>query len=222
LKTFTKVYKPLNEYGVILRSSTHLKIMANLVDHPVVLVHGIKDTGAKMQRIADRLQQLGRSTYSIDLYPKNGSLELQLLAEQLRGFIDRNIGSTAPFDLVGFSMGGLVSRYYVQRLGGLERVQRYVTISAPHQGTIAAHFGWGLGIAQMRPQSDFLRDLDRDVEMLSKLEFTSIWTPFDLIILPANSSQLPVGRDISLPILAHPLMVYDRRSLAAILEALGH
>jgi triacylglycerol lipase len=196
--------------------------MANRVDHPVVLVHGIKDTGAKMQRIADRLQQLGRKTYSIDLHPKNGSLELQLLAEQLRGFIDREIGSTTIFDLVGFSMGGLVSRYYVQRLGGWERVQRYVTISAPHQGTIAAYFGWGLGIAQMRPQSDFLRDLDKDVEILSKLEFTSIWTPFDLIILPANSSQLPVGRDISLPILAHPLMVCDPRSLTAILEALGH
>lgn len=196
--------------------------MANRVDHPVVLVHGIKDTGAKMQRIADRLQQLGRSTYSIDLHPKNGSLELQLLAEQLRGFIDREIGSTTIFDLVGFSMGGLVSRYYVQRLGGWERVQRYVTISAPHQGTIAAYFSWGLGIAQMRPQSDFLRDLDKDVEILSKLEFTSIWTPFDLIILPANSSQLPVGRDISLPVLAHPLMVSDLHSLEAILKALGH
>jgi triacylglycerol lipase len=196
--------------------------MANLVNRPVVLVHGIKDTGAKMQIIADRLQQLGRSTYSIDLHPKDGSLELNLLAEQLRGFIDRHLGPTAPFDLVGFSMGGLVTRYYLQRLGGLKRVQCYVTISAPHQGTMAAYVGWGQGIVQMRPQSDFLQDLDRDVEMLSKLAVTSIWTPFDLIILPANSSQLAVGRNISLPILAHPLMVSDRRSLAAILEALDH
>ncbi len=196
--------------------------MANLVDTPVVLVHGIKDTGAKMQKIADRLQQLGRSTYSIDLHPKYGSLELPLYAEQLCGFIDRSIGSTTPCDLVGFSMGGLVTRYYVQRLGGLDRVQRYVTISAPHQGTIAAYFTNLAGAVQMRPQSAFLQDLEKDVQMLSQLEFTSIWTPLDLIILPAHSSQLPVGKDVSLPVLAHPLMVADGRSLAAILKALGH
>lgn len=196
--------------------------MANLLDTPVILVHGIKDTGAKMQKIADRLQQLGRKTYSIDLHPKYGSIGLHLYAEQLWGFIDRHLGATAPFDLVGFSMGGLVTRYYVQRLGGIDRVQRYVTIAAPHQGTIAAHFSNLDGVVQMRPQSAFLQDLTQDVQMLSQLEFTSIWTPWDLIILPANSSQLPVGKDISLPVLAHPLMVSDSRSLGAIVAALGH
>jgi triacylglycerol lipase len=97
-----------------------------------------------------------------------------------------------------------------------------VTISAPHQGTIAAYFTNLAGAVQMRPQSDFLQDLAQDVQMLSQLEFTSIWTPWDLIILPAHSSQLPVGKDVSLPVLAHPLMVADGRSLAAILQALGH
>jgi triacylglycerol lipase len=192
------------------------------MNHPVVLVHGITDTGAKMRKIADRLQQLGRRTYSIDLHPSDGTIGLQLLAEQLRAFVDRYLGPTAPFDLVGFSMGGLVSRYYLQRLGGLERVQRYVTISAPHQGTIAAHFSNRVGAVQMRPQSDFLQDLAKDVDRLATLEFTSLWTPFDLIILPPHSSQLPVGQDISLPVLAHPLMVFDRRSLDAIVTALGH
>jgi triacylglycerol lipase len=196
--------------------------MANLLDTPVILVHGIKDTGAKMQKIADRLQRLGRRTYSIDLHPKYGSLVLPLYAEQLRGFIDRHLGATAPFDLVGFSMGGLVTRYYVQRLGGIDRIQRYITISAPHQGTIAAYFSNLAGVVQMRPHSEFLQDLDKDVQMLSQLEFTSIWTPWDLIILPANSSQLPVGKDVSLPVLAHPLMVSDGRSLAALMTALGH
>jgi triacylglycerol lipase len=187
---------------------------------PVVLVHGIMDTSHKMRHLADRFQKLGRPTYSIDLYPKDGSIALELFAAQLQGFVDRHLGSTAPFDLIGFSMGGLVTRYYVQRLGGIDRVRRYATISAPHQGTLAAYFTQKTGCVQMRPGSDFIRDLEGDVKMLDRLEFTSIWTPFDAIILPAKSSQLPVGRDVSLPIIAHPLMVSDRRSLDVVVKAI--
>lgn len=193
-----------------------------MVDQPpIVLVHGIMDTSAKMRHLADRLHQLGRQTYSIDLSPKDGSGKLELLATQLQGFIDRHLGPHAPCDLVGFSMGGLVTRYYVQRLGGIDRVQRYVTISAPHHGTIAAYFSPKPGCVQMRPGSDFLQDLAQDVEILKKLDFTSIWTPFDAIILPATSSQLPLGQDIWLPVIAHPLMVSDRRSLDAVAQALN-
>jgi triacylglycerol esterase/lipase EstA (alpha/beta hydrolase family) len=32
-------------------------------------------------------------------------------------------------------MGGLVARYYVQRLGGDERVHTLVTLGTPHAGT---------------------------------------------------------------------------------------
>ncbi|MFM2303655.1 MAG: hypothetical protein RLZZ135_1065, partial [Cyanobacteriota bacterium] len=63
-------------------------------------------------------------------------------------------------------------------------------------------------------------DLDRDVEILNRLNFTSLWTPFDLIILPPSSSQLGIGTEIALPVLAHALMVADRRCLEAIATAL--
>jgi triacylglycerol lipase len=59
------------------------------------------------------------------------------------------------------------------------------------------------------------------VTMLSKVKFTSIWTAWDTIILPAQSSQLPVGKDVQLPVLAHPLMVVDYRSLDAVAHGLG-
>jgi triacylglycerol lipase len=189
--------------------------------NPVVLVHGLTDTGTKMRYISDRLRAAGRKTYSIDLQPGTGEAPLELLAKQLEGFINRHLGETTTLDLVGFSMGGLVTRYYMQRLGGIDRVEHYVTLSAPHRGTIAAYFTGKAGCVQMRPNSNFLRDLQSDVTMLAKVKFTSIWTAWDGIILPAHSSCLPVGKDVQIPVLAHPLMVVDYRSLDAIVKGLG-
>ena len=64
-------------------------------------------------------------------------------------------------------MGGIVCRYYLQRLGGIARVDRFVAISAPEHGTWWANtcpaelLRWP-GVAQLRPDSAFLRDLNSD------------------------------------------------------------
>jgi triacylglycerol lipase len=194
--------------------------MSNAIN-PVILVHGINDTSAKMRSIASQLQQRGRLVYGIDLIPNDGTATLEVLAGQLQAFIDRQVPATSKFDLIGFSMGGLVSRYYVQRLGGIDRVEHYVTISAPHQGTLAAYFTQKPGGVQMRPHSSFIQDLQQDVHVLKRLKFTSIWTPFDLIILPPASSQLAIGQEVQLPVAIHPWMVEDARSIQAILTGLG-
>jgi triacylglycerol lipase len=73
----------------------------------------------------------------------------------------------------------------------------------------------------MRPDSAFIQDLQQDVQMLAQVKFTSIWTPFDLIILPPASSQLAVGKEVQLPVAIHPWMVKDSRSITAVLVALG-
>lgn len=187
--------------------------------NPVVLVHGITDTAAIFNTMTPQLERSGWTVHSLDLLPANGDCELNLLAKQLARFIDLTVPDQ-PFDLVGFSMGGLVSRYYMQRLGGLDRVQRFVTISAPHNGTLAAYLSWRPGCVQMRPNSEFLLDLERDVKQLDRVNFTSIWTPLDGIILPANSSVLPVGQSIQVQVPLHAWMVSDRKAIAAVKTAL--
>ncbi len=190
--------------------------------NPVILVHGIWDTSDIFSKISLVLGELGWSVYSLNLIPNNASLGLDRLAEQLRDFIDQNLGSDRPFDLIGYSMGGIVSRYYVQRLGGIERVQRFITISSPHQGTLTAYALALEGCLQMRPNSQFLKDLNRDaVEILGRVKFTSIWTPYDSMIIPAKSSQMPVGKEVQLPILVHRWMVRDRRCLQLIADTLS-
>ena len=194
--------------------------MATKQQNPVLLVHGINDTGAVFDHMAVYLRQRGLSVYTVDLVPNNGSEVLNKLAQQVANYIAATFEPEQPLDLVGFSMGGLVSRYYIQRLGGIERVQRFITISSPHKGTVIAYGSWLPGCMQMRPHSPFIEDLNSDVQMLKKLNFTSIWTPYDLMIIPAESSQIGIGKEITLPVGLHPLMLTDSRSLAIVAKAL--
>ncbi len=193
--------------------------------NPLLLVHGLTDTSHKMRKIASHLRGLGWDVYDIDLMPNNGDAKLEVLAQQVADFVEQTFAPHQQFDLIGFSMGGLVSRYYVQRLGGIggkqNRVQRLITISSPHNGTVTAYFSLRPGCVQMRPESEFIVDLNRDADSLKQLSFTSLWTPFDLMILPPSSSQLGIGTEIMLPVLTHPLMVFDRRCLDAIAEILA-
>ncbi len=188
--------------------------------NPVLLVHGIDDTGAVFDQMAGYLRKLGWSVHTLDLAPKNGDAGLDLLAKQVADYVAITFTPEQPFDLIGFSMGGIVSRYYVQRLGGINRVQRFITISSPHHGTVVAYASQRLGCLQMRPNSAFLKDLNSDVVMLRRLSFTSIWTPYDLMIVPTNSSQLPIGEEVILPVALHSWMLSDSRCLAVVAEAL--
>lgn len=188
--------------------------------NPVVLIHGIWDTSTIFNTMSAHLTQRGWSVHSLNLTPNDGSLELDLLAKQLAEYISETFEPEQPLDLVGYSMGGIVSRYYVQRLGGIDRVQRFITLSSPHRGTLTAYSLPLPGYLDMRPDSRLLRDLNQDVTVLKRINFTSMWTPFDVMIVPANSSQLPVGREIKLNVLLHRQMVTDDRSLNALVQEL--
>lgn len=189
--------------------------------NPVLLVHGIIRTSTVFGKMSAYLSQQGWSVHTLNLTPNNATLGLDQLATQVADYVDKTFGHEQPIDLVGLSMGGLVSRYYVQRLGGINRVQRLITISSPHQGTRMAYLSARPGCIQMRPGSDFLADLNQDVSSLERLNFTSIWTPLDFIIVPAESSQMPVGQEVKLSVFAHALMARDFRSIQAVASALS-
>ena len=190
-------------------------------ENHVLLVHGIHDTRAVFQKMAAHLGREGWLVSSLDLEPNDGRTGLDRLAEQLRDFADRNLPRDRRFCLVGFSMGGIVSRYYVQKLGGGDRVKHFITISSPHHGTQWAYFSPNVGVRQMRPNSDFLNELNQDISTLQKIHFTSIWTPRDLTIVPASSSRMKIGRSIEIPVFLHPWMLTDRRSIEAVARELA-
>ena len=190
--------------------------------NPVLLVHGLYDTVAKFKELSAYLDQLGWSVHSINLKPNDGSAPLNDLAKQVAGYVDRTFESGQIIDLLGFSMGGLVTSYYLQRLEGVERVKRYITISAPNNGTLTAYSLPLKGITQMRINSSFLQDLNQDHDQyLSQIQVTNLWTPYDLMILPAHSSKMGIGREISVPVAVHAWMPSDRRVMEIVASALS-
>lgn len=196
--------------------------MSNHHRNPVVLVHGIYNTVAKFNTMAHYLKNLGFSVHRFNLQPNNGDGHLEALAEQVDDYINNTFSSQQPIDLIGFSMGGLITRYYLQRLNGIERVHRYINISAPNNGTLTAYARSRPGIRQMRPNSQFLQDLNQDiVDSLMKINVTVIWTPYDLMIFPAYSSKIKVGEEIKLPIFSHEWMVRDPRLLQVVSQVLS-
>ena len=187
----------------------------------VLLVHGIADSATSMRMLQKRLARDGRESLAVTLMPSDGSVILEELSLQLRDYVRDHFSPGERFDLVGFSMGGLVCRYYVHFLEGRRHVDRLITISSPNHGSLLAFLNRRVGCKQMRPGSAFLQKLNRDCSALRDLNITSFWTPLDLIILPAKSSRLPGGTNRRIPVLAHPLMILQRRPLDEIAKALS-
>lgn len=188
---------------------------------PIVLVHGFFIKSVVFRRLAADLTARGWSVHTPDFAANYRQVGLEELAAQLADYIEKTFAPSQPIDLVGLSMGGLVARYYLQRLSGIERVQRFISISTPHHGTWMAHLIPSLPCVQMRPHSEFLRDLNQDVAMLGGVNLTYLWTPWDFIIVPASSSILPVGTGVRLPIVTHACMARHPLSMAVVAEALS-
>lgn len=187
----------------------------------VVLVHGLWNTVGIFRRLQVYLEAQGWVVHAVGLTPNNGDISIEQQAHQLKAFIEGRLAPQSAFCLLGFSMGGLVSRYYLQRLDGLQRVRRFVGVAVPHYGSTLAWFRWNIGCRQMRPGSSFLADLNQDMERLSGCRPISLWTPYDLLVLPARHCCLPVGDNQRLPVSSHDGMLWDERSLAAIAKALN-
>ena len=173
----------------------------------VVLVHGFLENGNTFKPLRKRLEKRGFDVYVPKLVHCDGRGGLDLLAEHLKKDINTHFGPDAPFSIVSFSMGGLVSRYYLQQLGGAERCRSFITISSPHNGTKTAWAYPSRGAIQMRPGSPFLTELAASQGKLGDIPITSYRTPMDLIILPPVSSVWNRAENLEYRVLSHPLML---------------
>jgi pimeloyl-ACP methyl ester carboxylesterase len=191
---------------------------------PVLLVHGLHDTPGSFKKMRRHLEAAGHTTESVALLPNDGSAPIERLAALVREASTELLARTyAPrLDVVGFSMGALASRVFIQRLGGAQRVRRFVSISGPHAGSWLARLGWGEGVRDMRPGSPLLRALEADEASWGEVEVHVLYTPLDLMILPAKSSLLTRARTTkAVPVVLHPLMLGDKRVLHEVAALLG-
>lgn len=190
-----------------------------------VLVHGIMDLGRIFRPLQGTLEEAGIASSAPNLVPNHGGARLEALAEQLAEHIEQHVPATQPVHLLGFSMGAIVSRYYLQALGGIERTAQFLSVCAPHHGTQWSWLGPLPGMRQMRPGSALLNRLNDDLDTLTQRPLTCYWTPFDLVIVPARSSTLSAASNVRIDsmchqcILNHPRLHQDVRSRILALHA---
>jgi triacylglycerol lipase len=156
----------------------------------VVLVHGFGDTGRLFRRLWRHLEARGHLCHAPTLHPRDGGLGLEDLSGKLASFIRANVARGAPVALVGFSMGALVARHYLQARGGAASTRAFFSIAGPHRGTLNAYLHGGAGVRQMRPGSAFLRGLDAGAGALRGLPVFTYRTLFDLMVVPSRSSRI--------------------------------
>lgn len=194
-------------------------IQPDLTQPPVILVHGIDGCGRDLTRLARALQATGRTVHAIDLHPNNGSAPIEDLSAQLQKFVATHVPAEQPFDLIGYSMGGIVSRHYLQERGGHQKTRHFISISAPHQGTFTGYLRNRPGAHQLRPGSNFLAQLATP-ESLAKLPpTTSFLTVTDLVIVPFTSSEIPGAQNLRLFGWGHFTGIIEPHALRKIVAA---
>ncbi len=157
----------------------------------VVMVHGFAESGRRFGRMRGTLEAAGHACFVPMLSPRDGRLGIEDLSRKLGDFVHSSVPCGAPMALVGFSMGALVSRHFLQHGGGSGRVRAFFSISGPHQGTWISYLYPGLGTRQMRPGSPFLRELDAGLPRLEGLTLHTYRTPVDLMVSPSKRARMP-------------------------------
>ncbi|MBA4733412.1 MAG: alpha/beta hydrolase, partial [Synechococcus sp.] len=98
---------------------------------PLVLVHGLWDTPRVFHRLIQRIDQPDRPLLAPHLPHGLGVVPLRELARRLDQHILQQFGRDTAIDLLGFSMGGVIGRIWLQELGGAARTARFFSVGSP-------------------------------------------------------------------------------------------
>lgn len=180
----------------------------------VFLLHGAWGLPAQMRPLAHVLETHGHGTTCLPLKWPSRQQAIELAAGDLARAVTQCNATT--IHLVGFSMGAVICRYFLQRLGGHARVSRFVSLAGPHAGTKTASLLPVYLTGQLRPGSSLLADLNRDADPWQGTRVAAFYSPWDPIIRPATSARLPSAeREATFRVFPHSALLMHRPALDA-------
>jgi triacylglycerol esterase/lipase EstA (alpha/beta hydrolase family) len=182
---------------------------------PILLLHGMVDNGSIFTLLRRGLVRRGfGQVVTVNYSPL--TMDVRVAARRLAETVEELVATTGyrRVHVVGHSLGGLVARYYVQRLGGDARVHTLVTLGTPHSGTIPAYFlPLRLG-RQLRPGSDLMRELAGPAPGC-RTRFLAYWSDLDQMMIPKTAAQLDhpdlAARNVRVSGVGHLSFAIDRR-----------
>ena len=156
---------------------------------PVVLVHGLVDNRSVFSVMQRGLRRRGFAQVSSWNYSPL-LRDVQTAATALGRQLERLCQETGHdrVHVVGHSLGGLVARYLVQRLGGDARVDALVTLGTPHGGSRWAHVLPTPLVRQLRPGSALIQELAAPAPGC-RTRVTAVYSDLDQMVLPSTAGR---------------------------------
>ena len=143
----------LREVALVPRDLADVVPRALPGEDVVVLVHGFFASAGVFRPLRARLErEAGARVATFTHAPGVG---IRRIARRLARLVDK-FPSGTRITVVGHSLGGIVARWYVQEMGGHERVARTVSLASPFGGIDVPPLLVG---ADLHEQSELLRRL---------------------------------------------------------------
>src|SRR5215207_6827662 len=157
---------------------------------PILLAHGIVDNHTVFALMRRQLLRRGFTrihTFSYSPLTLDVRSTAERMGAEIKAICEQS--GSEQIHVIGHSLGGLIARYYIQRLGGDERVHTCVTLGTPHQGTFAAHLlPWPL-VKQVRPDSGLMAELDEPAPDCGT-RFVAFYSDVDQLIVPQRRARI--------------------------------
>tara|TARA_B100000965_G_scaffold391502_1_gene399630 strand:+ start:60 stop:659 length:600 start_codon:yes stop_codon:yes gene_type:complete len=190
---------------------------------PIILIHGLWNTSDIFSLITAKLDEIGIEYFAPTLEHKYGMKSIVELTNLLNDLIIEKYGYKKELDILGFSMGGIIGRYWINKFNGYKRTRRFLTVGSPHKGTLASQLVPKYpfrGISEMKINSHLLRELSKSDYLLNGIECISFFTYWDLMVFPGWKASLNSGEKISLKIYKHKNLIRNPNAVGKIIEKL--
>ena len=158
----------------------------------VMLIPGTTITGDYFDVMAERLSADGYLPVVFEP-PDLFTDSLSIGAERIAAAVDDALATSGEhrLDIVAECNGGVATRYFLQVLGGDDRIDQVVTFVSAHHGTWLSPVGDGVtgypSLADITPGSPFLAELDA-APFPAGLALTSIYSCNDELMVPYDTS----------------------------------
>jgi triacylglycerol lipase len=187
---------------------------------PVLLIHGWRSNSSAWNVMVGRFAALdGRRVVALTLPGNDNIVNGRYIRDQVAALKAADAG-WSQFDIVGVSMGGLSSRYYVKTLGGTASVDAYVSLGSPQYGIWSACLLPQSQGGQMCPTSAFLRALNTGDDTPPAPRYMTLWGSSDTLV-PKSATRLDGGACYTtVSGVVHTAYEEDERVFNAVVQAI--
>jgi len=141
-------------------------------------------------------------------YESRGYEKIESIAKKLKFFIDDlKLKKNEKISIASFSMGGLISIYYLKFLDS-KRVDKLVSIFSPFHGTFWADifFKNRPAVKEMAINSKFLKKLNKK-KLNKSIKHLNIYSPEDFVV-PGNSGKYLKSDSVRVFFFMHPFALF--------------